>query len=91
MVFGNVVVGEVHPQPHISMFGNRKKVIFINGTHQFSLLHHRFGEAAFLGEKVTSTVEHGSTVDCSLSEQFFFFLCVLFNNIKFFFFFKKLV
>jgi hypothetical protein len=24
-LFGNVVAGEVHQQPHISVFGNRKK------------------------------------------------------------------
>ena len=28
MLFGNVVAGEVHPQPHIWVFGNRGKIDF---------------------------------------------------------------
>ena len=61
-----ILAGEVHPQPHISVFGNRKKMILIGGTHQFSLLRHRFGEhrfgnAASRGDFLL-TVEHGSTV-----------------------------
>jgi hypothetical protein len=61
-----ILAGEVHPQPHISVFGNRKKMILIGETHQFSLLRHRFGEhrfgnAASRGDFLL-TVEHGSTV-----------------------------
>jgi len=80
MLFGNVVVGEVHPQPHISVFGNRKKMIFIGGTHQFSLLRHwfgehRFGNAASRGDFLL-TVEHGSWSHAPLlhcSREHFFF------------------
>jgi hypothetical protein len=28
MLFGKVAAGEVHPQPHISAFGNEKKYDF---------------------------------------------------------------
>jgi len=28
MLFGNVAAGEVHPQPHISVFGKAKKSDF---------------------------------------------------------------
>ena len=61
MLFGNVIAGKVHSQLYISVFGNKKKVIIIGGTHQFSLLRHRFGEAAFRGDFLL-TVEYGSTV-----------------------------
>jgi hypothetical protein len=50
-LFGNVVAGEVHPQPHIPVFGNRKKkIIFFGRIHQFLLPCHKFGEAAFRGD-----------------------------------------
>ena len=62
-MFGFVVADEVHPQPYILVFGNRKKKIFFTGeAHQFTRLHHRFGEAASRDEIIILIVEHGSTV-----------------------------
>jgi hypothetical protein len=56
-----ILAGEVHPQPHISVFGNRKKMILIGGTHRHRFGEHRFGNAASRGDFLL-TVEHGSTV-----------------------------
>jgi hypothetical protein len=50
MLFGNVAAGEVHPQSHISAFGNKKNVILLGRTHQLSLVCRRFGDAASHGD-----------------------------------------
>jgi hypothetical protein len=72
MLFGKVAAGKVHPQPHISAFGNEKNMILLGRAHQLSLACCRFEEAAFV---VISNEQwsHAPLSQCS-REQFFFFL-----------------
>jgi hypothetical protein len=35
MLFGNMITGEVHPQSHISVFGDQKKYFFFVGPTNF--------------------------------------------------------
>jgi len=77
MLFGNVAAGEVHPQPHISVFGKaKKKVILLRRTHQFSLLCRKFGEAVFCCFSWVFLMNSGAWLHCHtvhFSEKFFFF------------------
>ena len=50
MLFGNMIAGEVHPQPHISAFGKEKKWFLKVGPTNFCSRAAGFGEAAFHGD-----------------------------------------
>jgi len=41
-LFGNVATDKVHPQPHISVFDNKKNVILLGRTHKLLLACRRF-------------------------------------------------
>ena len=73
MLFGNVVVGEVHPQPHIWVFGNREKSDFYWWDPPILTVAPQVWRSSnFAASRCDFllTVEHGSTVQWTVDPCF---------------------